>query len=293
MKTYSTLKKIILTVVVMLLIQCTQNPFSDSGDIETSHRTVKGLVQLNDHNSPENVFVWLQEYDIYTRTNGDGEFELTLPPKASQAGGSVTGLFNIFFYVVNYQLDSAAVVIRNGEFVYASADINEAGRLKLPIVLEKLVDINVLVSPDLMETCYNGLIKVNLRLTVQSKPVSIMGYYDLDETLNGIIFHGKEDQQDEFTIKKVNSARAQTKVFQPGMHSIVAYYQHDYCSFPVGLYEIVPIIWIEQEHVPEGLLAHFNQDPIELTKSYLDWPIRRNNGLLFIKSNLRVHYGTS
>jgi hypothetical protein len=184
-------------------------------------------------------------------------------------------------------------VIRNGEFVYASADINEKGRLKLPIVLEKLVDINVLVSPELIMTCYNGLIKVNIRLTVQSKPVSIMGYYDLDETLNGIIFHGKEDQQDEFTIKKVNSARAQTKIFQPGIHSMVAYYQHDYCSFPIGLYEIVPIIWIEQEDVPEALLAHFNQDPIELTKSYLDWPIRRNNGLLFIKSNLRVHYGTS
>ena len=71
----------------------------------------------------------------------------------------------------------------------------------------------MLVSPELMMTCYDGLIKVNLRLTVQSIPVSIMGYYDLDGTLNGIIFHGKEDQQDEFTIKKVNSARLNKNMF--------------------------------------------------------------------------------
>ena len=290
---YLTIRKTITISFVLLMIQCTENPFSNSGNVETTRRTVRGMVQLNDQNSSEDIFVWLQEYDIYTRTNAEGEFELTLPPKASQAGGSVTGVFNIFFYVVNYQLDSAKVVIRNGEFVYANADINESGRLKHPVVLEKLVDINVLVSPEKMKTCYNGMIQVNLVLTVETNPVKILGYYSTTGSLNGIIFRGVDDQPEDFAIKKVNSALARTVVFEPGIHSMTTYYQHDYCSFPIGLYEIIPILWVEQDHVPDALLAHFNQDPIKLSKSYLEWPMRRNNGLLFIESNLRVINGNS
>ncbi|MFQ5601732.1 MAG: hypothetical protein ACE5HS_00530 [bacterium] len=86
---------------VLGFFACTENPLS-SGRIFSG---IRGQVSLSEDLSPENIYVWMEKWQIATRTDDHGEFLLNLPPVSTQGGsGGISGLFTACFYAAHYQL---------------------------------------------------------------------------------------------------------------------------------------------------------------------------------------------
>ena len=101
---WNTNMKIICSTALFLLFiilnNCTESPIEENIDI--SNHTLRGKVELSDGLQPDGVFVWFKVLNMSTRTGDDGSFELNLPPASKQPGNGLDGIFNLYFYMSNY-----------------------------------------------------------------------------------------------------------------------------------------------------------------------------------------------
>ena len=139
---------IFLLLSTFIFFACTGNPFSDD-EISPGNRQISGKVEVSGNQNPEGVYVWLEGFNIGTRTDEQGCFQLTLPMPASQGGSAegVAGAFNLYYYVANFNLESTRVLTRNGSFVYSQGDINSKGELNNPKFLFQNLQIRTRVTP--------------------------------------------------------------------------------------------------------------------------------------------------
>lgn len=74
----------LLIIVIAFLLQfgCTKNLFGT--DKISAFDEIKGTVILNDGASPDSVFIWLQDLNLKSSTNKNGEFKIKLPSAKSQ-----------------------------------------------------------------------------------------------------------------------------------------------------------------------------------------------------------------
>ena len=124
---------IIIGSVLLTLSGCTWNPFGEE-EISSGYREISGNVQLNDGSNPDGIYVWLEGFNAGTYTDGTGQFSLTLPQSGSSG---LSGVYKLYCYVANYELDYAQVVIQDGEFAYSRGDINKEGKLALSKLCRK------------------------------------------------------------------------------------------------------------------------------------------------------------
>jgi len=123
--------------------------------------------------SPDDVFVWLEGLDISTRTDPEGFFQITLPPPSSQPGGSLSGVFKLYFYVANYRLDSAYVVILNGCVEYDHGDLNEKGEISRTKCLSEFLSIRTSLNPSTIDENYEGFIDVTVSVHTDTDTVVV------------------------------------------------------------------------------------------------------------------------
>ncbi len=275
---------------ILLLAGCTSNPFSKSDEIAKSPRTVSGTVKLSDDSSPAGVFVWLENFDLSTTTNEQGHFDLNLPAPESQPGGGVTGIFNLYFYVVNYAFQTAKVAVRNGEFIYSQGDIGSDGNLLSTVELAKLVNIETRVSPEIFAANFSGSFRVEFRVSALSTPVVVKGYMDKNRSLTGII------------LRKPGHGKGIVKIYNPfgsvldseTIYGAVKTYSTDYqfapCSLPEGFYEIIPFLWVEQTGLPSELLSNFPTSSRIDSEDYLLLPVIRDVDQLEIEATSGYNY---
>ena len=153
-----------------LLCTCT-NPFKDD-EITGAHKKITGKVTVEGVTQPADVYVWLEQINVGVFTDDNGEFALQLPSKAtSPEMESLSGTFNLYFMTINFNLDTATVLLRNGEFEYGKADINKNGRLRKDITLSKIFKVVSEVS--IKEVFKYG--KMVTILTVHSTVSAAMG----------------------------------------------------------------------------------------------------------------------
>ncbi|MCG3121539.1 MAG: hypothetical protein ALAOOOJD_04673 [bacterium] len=256
---------------------CTSNPFG--GDkISAGKLTMSGTVRLADQADAKDIWIWMNGFNLSTVTKANGEFTLSLPPKSAQSGGGISGIYTVYFYMANYLLDSAQVVVQNGEFVYARGDLTRDGRLAATKSLRRFLEMSTVVSPATVRQNFIFRIGIatTLRALIDSCTVIFPG--SIGDLLGAIFFR--------------NTATGEVIVFQsvPGAVTrdieligrmptdrVTAFTLGQFV-LPPGQYEVIPQILVRHQTLPPGLIESMGSNVEATGSSYLKIPFRRTNG---------------
>jgi len=241
--------------------------------------------------TPENVYVWLEGFELDTYTNDDGQFSITLPPSDSQGiEGGFSGSYYLYFFHPNYRVDSLYIVLANGRLATEQDYLNSKGKLENAVILNKLINITVDIQAiDALEL-YDGKTdndklrvivefqtfteSVTIKCRIWNKPFGMTTL--LRRT--GVIFQGKDAISDfSYAYNNYDSyyytynLHADTTVvwdefilpFEPG-------------EFETGEYQVVPYMYLEQK-LPQDLIRCMGENKITFHQDYLDLPIQRND----------------
>ncbi len=264
-------------VALNLIYGCTSNPFGDN-EISEEKRKISGVARLADQSSAKGIMIWMAGFNISTLTDENGGFEINLPPKASQGPtGGLSGVFNMYFFVANYLLDSAQVVVQNGAFLYGRGDVNKDGKLNAPRSLQRFLRISTALQPPSVEKNFANRIGVNVTLEAIIDSATVVFPRSVGGFLGAVIFKrvGSDDlliyepvaganTRDVVVIGKVSSSR-------------LAVFTLQQLSLQPGQYEVIPYLLIRHEALPPGLLASLGAVE-SLSSAYLNLPLRREGG---------------
>lgn len=273
----------------IILFNCTESPFFKQDEI--SNNTIKGRVELSDHSSPNNVYVWFRALDISTRTDENGCFELQCPSPSSQPGGGVDGIFNIYFYVANYRLDSVGVTIFNGNVKFSEEGLNSRGELAELIVLSKILDVEASIDsvsiPVTQDTSGSHQDTSYITFTVQAirEPVTVTSSFSnsafkgdpqfmtaflkkIDSEQNFVKTIYREDRGHRTTHFEINIHPVELLplmiILEPGM-------------LPPGEYEVIPYLLIQQKNIPPGLIKSLGENVEYFCPDFLNIPLKVEN----------------
>ena len=120
MKKIFQLKLILLPLI--LILTCSKNPFSDGKVNNAQQIKIEGTATLSDHGIEENIFVWLEGFQVSTWTDKNGNFKLTLPEIPTN-NDNLNGIYKIYYYVANYKIKTSSITIINGQIEKNLGDI--------------------------------------------------------------------------------------------------------------------------------------------------------------------------
>ncbi|MCI0693670.1 hypothetical protein L0337_16880 [candidate division KSB1 bacterium] len=270
---------LLVALCAALLSGCTDNPFFKD-KVSGGTTAVRGSVQLADGQTPEGVFVWLDGFNNSARCDAAGRFLLNLPPQSASAG--INGTFQLYFYVANYQLNSAQVVVRNGEFAYDQADINKNGELTKTLLLHKFLRIATRVEPSIIGPNFEGRLLMTVTLEAIGDTVTVKFPGLFTEFLAKAIL--KKVGSDEIMLLLLSNAfGAASSDLQivgriPYSRSIA--FDISRGSILPGDYELIPYLLIKHETIPPKLIQGLGSNVEAFGKEYLKIPFRREGGNL-------------
>jgi hypothetical protein len=285
---------LVLTISLSILYGCTSNPFGEN-EISLTNRQIRGKVELSNNMSAEGVYVWLEGFDIGTRTDAEGNFQITLPVPASQSNPEgVTGAFNIYYFVANFNLTSTQVFTQNGLFVYSKGEINSNGELANPKFLIQNLQIKTKVQPrsitfsDIDPSQQNPTIIVRVDVTLQAIADTVIVFFPglVNDTFGPLVFRNITTNEvlirqstiaglvesDLDTIDQVPITRTMAMELGP-------------TTVPPGEYEIIPYLLVKNEDIPTQLINSLGDDVEKLGSSYLNIPFRREGNERFLRVN--------
>jgi len=276
------LKKLgqIFALVFILSLFCTHNPL-ENDKIEIKEKQISGKVELSDRTKPDHVFIWLEGFDIATESDNNGKFELSLP-NAVYFGGRTSGSFKLFFYVANYDLDSADIVMQNGELELSHGDINDRGELKSTRYLTKKLNIQMNITPNSVPENFSGNISIELILQATEDTV-IVQYPDNAAGPLSVFYFNNSDPENNFVKMNANNSPALNTASVYDTITVVHKYWMSGFEFTpnflaVGFYEIIPYFFIEQNCIPEKLLKNIGVDLEKPTNNFVKIPAKRDGG---------------
>jgi len=264
--------------VIVTLFSCTKTPFGDE-DISAGAGQVSGVVQLYDGSSAENVYVWLEGFAIGSYTDSNGFFTLTLPPKSSHGTSSgVSGTFKLYFYLANYLLKSAQVVVQENEFVYSKGDINKDGKIYEPIVLRRFLRIQTEVSPASVKANNTNPIAVEVTLTATIDSATVVIPKSVGGMLGAVLI--KKIDTSEVQIYQSAAGAITQEVILVGLVSKKVGMGFDLMQKPLatGKYKVIPYLFIAHEKLPAGLMDSLLPEVETLNSNYLKLPFNREGG---------------
>jgi len=282
---------ILLGVFLFFLNECTKNPFDASEKVSPKGNKILGRVELSDRISPDGVYIWLEKLNIGTRTDKDGKFDLIIPPPVSQHGGGISGDLNLYFYVANYELETAQVAFFNGKVLYSHGDINKDGELKRTINLTKILDIKIDVEPaefpqtptlDSLTNIESELITVQLTLRTIAGSVNIKCSQDELGPV-AALFITRIDPDKEFVEMLKVKGPATIIILTNQLIGIVpkiwsASFVLEVGHLERGSYKIIPYFAIPQESVPDELFESLGENVTLPIQTYLNLPMKREGG---------------
>jgi len=290
MEKISSLFFILIFVVYFILGGCTENPFFKDDKITPINRTIVGKVELSDGVCPNNVFVWLEGFDLSTRTDRGGKFQIELPQPSLQPGGGLSGVFKLYFYVANYQLKYVEIAVVNGNIEYSKAGLNDKGELNHTMILSKMLDLNASINPCSVKEDSQDSISVIITAravedTVWATSLFSKPSYKGDTILiTGFL---KKADSGEFVRTIYNKKKEYLPGFFPVssefpelLHLVIS---HQPGTLPVGEYEVVPYILIQQENIPADLIKSLGENVEDFGADFLKIPLKVRNNKLEVK----------
>lgn len=262
-----------------VLSGCISNPFGDD-KISSENRKISGTVRLADQSIAKDIYVWLAGFNVSTYTNEQGGFEITLPPKSAQsANGAVSGVFTLYFYMANYQLDSAQVVVQDGVFAYSRADINKDGKLSAPKSLRRFLKITSEALPSSVAVDYEFRIGVKVTLEALIDTVTVIFPGSVGGLL-GACFFKRVGSEEVFIWESVPGARTRDAAIigRVPIERLLVFTLNN-LPLPPGQYQLIPYLLVGHQRLPSGLLKSIAADVEELGPNYLKLPFRRQDGV--------------
>ncbi len=263
---------------------CTSSPLGEN-QISLGKRQLKGSVLLSDGVPPSDIYVWLDGFNIGTRTDEKGHFDLVLPAPASQAGGGISGAFHIYYYLANYSLDSTLVGISKGEFIFGQNGVSSKGELVSPIRLPRKLKITTTAIPTFIsvEELIMGtprLVAISVELEAGNDPVTVIFPKQSGDILGPMIFRNTETNEaiflgstitgipspDTLTLQKSNLIRLVAVPMSPNL-------------MPFGQYELIPFLYVKDDNVPDELIRSLGDGVFFLTANFLNLPMKRNTAV--------------
>lgn len=270
----------ILCLIFIFLMNCTKNPVFEDDKIAARGKFIRGKIQLSDHSSPDGAFVWLEEFDLGTYTNTNGNFVIELPPASS--GGTGTGEFyNIYYYIANYRFDSSTVFIRNNELEYSKGDINDKGELKSVKTLGKLLDIKTTINPGEVPQDYGGELGIRVTLQGVGQPVSVsmLGKYGAETDVIAGGFIRMVDTPTQFvSILDITSIKQITETVGNSPRTWNMIFGRNISDLALERYEIIPYIIVNQKNIPTALIHKIGSNVLQMHPAYLYLPMKRTSG---------------
>lgn len=265
-------------ILIFIISGCTSNPFL-SDDAARDKHIVRGKVLLEQGDSPEDIYVWLEDLNISTRTNAHGEFSLALPRTDDLAG--YNNDLKLYYYVGNYTIQHSNLLVVNGVFEFGKYDINNDGFIEETIYLKKLIDITTKIDPEAISEDYSDILKVDVNIINLDTNLLVINRMTREGVLSGYIF------------REINSPATSAKRFD--LRSVVyrGYRLYEPVSWtgsfvweknflPSGTYEVYPYVFLRQSDLPQELLDSFGTDADQFTDAYLKIPFKHNSDLLTI-----------
>ena len=276
-----------ILLIVVLAIGCTENPFEET-EISIPRRSIHGQVELSDRSSPDGVYVWLESFDFGAFTDQNGRFKMTIPQPQIQAGAGLTGSFRLYFFLANYQLETATIILRNGELDFAHGDFDKTGELKESIYLTKLLDVKTVVQPDKVELDSESNLSFSLTLQAIDDTVFIQFPDKTNGPLAIILAKKTYPDQTFFEVLEISS-RAMSAVmihdtitvvpknWMAGIHLKAGY-------FDKGRYKIIPYFLVDPKLIPPvELLNNLGLNIRRPGMDFLNVPMKRNGGDFEVK----------
>lgn len=276
-----------ILIILLLAMGCTENPFEET-EITIPRRSIHGQVELSDRSSPDGVYVWLESFDFGTFTDENGRFKMIIPQPQIQAGAGLTGSFRLYFFLANYQLETATIVLRNGEMDFAHGDFDKTGELKEPKYLINLLEIQTEVEPSEIDIDFNGLLSFDLTLRATEDSVFVQFPNMVQGPLAVILAKKIFPDQSFFEVLETNSFSlnaamiADTITAAPQRWS--AHLKLPAGHLPKGKYKIIPYFLIDQKIIPPvELLNNLGNTIRRPGKDFLNLPMKRSGGDFEVK----------
>ena len=256
-------------------VHCTGNPI-DNGDISSGRSQMIGKVQLENAHSPEGVYVWMEGFDLSAFTTEDGSFTLTWPSGFSK----VSGIFSVYFFVANYQLDSVDVAVREGEFLYGQEGLNTSGELRQPVRLRQFLAVSADVSPETI-TRVNDL-DVTMTFSLGLRTLTGVSTVVLPNTTPGFLssVFFKNTETGELFIFKGLPVTTEEEILV-GQTQIVREMNVVFTriNLPPGKYLCIPYILVKRDDLPENLVNSIALNTLAFGPNYLKLPFMREAGI--------------
>jgi len=272
-------------IFLTILLVCRKSPFSN--EIENGRMEIRGRLRLDDTRNYEGIYVWLETFNISTFTDSTGLFRITLPSitaKSSLAG--MNGVFKLYFYVANYKMSSATVVILNGEFQYSMGDFDPNGDLIGKRTLRKLLEIETDVQPNIIAAAKESVLSVTVTLRALLDSVDVI-FPRITGGIPGAVIL-KELKTGDIVVELPNISSSIKGIERIGREAQVFRMVFELTSGTLnqGQYETVPFFLIEQENIPGALLESLSPNSVKLGPDYMNIPFRREGGFFLVVNNL-------
>lgn len=267
---------------MLVFIACEENPLDDSTIVPES-RQITGTVQLSNQFNHSDIYVWLEGFNLSTFTDQEGAFELTLPStEITSSNGSMNGVFFLYFYIANYAIAQAEVVIQNGQVLPSRGDLDENGRLHGIRTLQKILHIRTSVDPDTVVVSQQDTMYVKVFLQAVYDTVEVSLPKIKDASTGPVMLQGKSS--DEVFILDVYGGDTERVIeaIGPDIREWDMAFFMEPGSLPADEYEVIPYFLVLQEGVPTRMIETLGPHAHELTEEFVRIPYRRDGGEFWV-----------
>lgn len=270
---------ITFTYTLLILSTCTENPFFDDEIEVQKNRIVRGVVNLGFDITPSNVYIWMEELNLCDWSDENGNFMIELPPAESQPGNGLNGIYRLYVYAANYQIGTYNLLLINGEFDYDNENLDTKGHFKKTITLQKILDIQTLITPQKIITTAKDPINFQIHLESLVDSVIVKTHFNYQNMPSSIILLKQGDPNENAIFLQGNPAFLDTIIIK-GIQIWTVTYIFPPNFFNDGTYQVCPYLQILQENLPEELLLSIDENIFETSYHYLNWPIKQQYGFL-------------
>jgi len=269
--------------ILCTYFSCTSNPFWD--DPGTSEMKLTGTVLADNNQTNVPVSVWLETFDHYTTTDSTGNFSIPIT-NSQTSSGSMNGPVKLYFYIYNYELDSAIVFFTNGMFSKEQTDFSEEGELLNPMELKKILSGEVKLHFNENSIQNRDTLRVSFNLETHSA-VSIDTYkyilqWDGSDFHSGLFFRLLTDNG-TVTIYRFNGTDQFGNDVEDQLRNLsyeenesitwTYYLLSDNIELSSGDYEVLPYLLIRHDKIPDGLIEALGGDSVlTFSEHFLNLP---------------------
>jgi len=276
------LRHLIIFVFILLLsliISCTNNPLFGDKDTAQDKRVISGRILLNDGTQPDDIYVWIEDLNISDRTNSNGDFRLQIPRTDEFAG--LNGAYTVYFYVGNYEFNTASILIVNGEFVYGKYDISSDGRLNDTITLKKLLDVSTSSQPVNLFHDNGGALNVSVFVMAVDSSVSVISNRTKDGVFGSIALEKIGTPISEAILLNLDKLHAFENLIQD---TVIWNTQMVITpgSIMPGTYHVRPYFKVRQDELPPELIESFGVNADRFTYNYIKIPYKQRLPILIV-----------